>query len=109
MSIVTVPRNHHLDRFALDLAYGVAVGDPDELLTTKLVAGLIHVSVQWMEIARCAGYGPPYVRLSPRVVRYRRKDLVDWLRSRAAIATGTRPRAPVKQFKSKSSKPEAAP
>jgi hypothetical protein len=85
-STVTTPRVHHLDRFALDLACGVAVGDPDELLNTKLVAGLIHVSTQWLEIARSGGYGPPFVRLSPRIVRYRRRDLIDWLRSRSAKA-----------------------
>jgi hypothetical protein len=90
MSTVTVPRSHHLDRHGIELAAGIAEGDPDELLPTKIVAGLLHLSYQWLQIGRHAGYGPPYVRLTPRVVRYRRRDLVEWLRSRASIATAPR-------------------
>src|SRR5262245_9033697 len=76
---------HHLDRYADDLIDRVADGDEDELLETKYVARLIHTSIQWLEIGRSKGtYGPPYVRLGPRLVRYRRGDLVKWLRARSA-------------------------
>jgi hypothetical protein len=74
---------HHLDPFAEDFAGNIASGDPDELLDSRTLARLIHRSVQWLEIGRSTGkYGPKYVRLNKRVVRYRRSDVVDWLRSR---------------------------
>jgi hypothetical protein len=77
------PKRHHLDPFAADLAGNIASGDPDELLDSRTLARLIHVSVQWLEIGRCAGYGPKHVKLNKRVVRYRRADVVAWLRSRS--------------------------
>jgi hypothetical protein len=74
---------HHLDPFAEDFAGNIDSGDPDELLDSRTLARLIHVSVQWLEIGRSTGkYGPKYVRLNKRVVRYRRKDVVAWLRER---------------------------
>jgi len=77
------PQRHHLDRHADGLAQNVADGDPDELLTQQFVANnVLHVSIQWLELGRAQGYGPPFVRLGPRTVRYRRKELVAWLRSR---------------------------
>jgi hypothetical protein len=52
-------------------------------LDSRTLARLIHVSVQWLEIGRSTGkYGPKYVRLNKRVVRYRRADVVAWLRER---------------------------
>jgi hypothetical protein len=68
-----------------------AAGDPDELLDTKSVAALLHVSTQWLEIGRCKGYGPPYERLGPRLIRYRRSKVVRYIRSRP---TGARKRKP---------------
>jgi hypothetical protein len=44
-------------------------GDPDEMLSTVQVAQLLAVSSQWLEIGRHQGYGPKYIRLSPRRVR----------------------------------------
>lgn len=74
---------HHLDRFAPDHIARIADGDPDELLDSRTLARLLHVSVQWLEIGRSVGYGPKPVRLNKRVVRYRRSDVVAWLRSRS--------------------------
>jgi hypothetical protein len=80
--------HHHLDRFAEPIAVRVADGDPDEMLTTKMVADLIHVSTATLEIWRCRtnqGHriGPPFVRLGPKIVRYPRGKVVQWLRSRS--------------------------
>jgi hypothetical protein len=85
-----LPRTHHLDRYADDLAAHIARGDPDELLYTPVVARVINTSPTWLEIGRVKGWGPPFVRLSSRVVRYRRRDVVEWLRSRASIYAGRR-------------------
>ena len=57
-------------------------GDADQLLTTSDLAELLGVSCQWVEIGRHRGYGPPFVRLAPRVVRYRRGDLRVWFEQR---------------------------
>jgi predicted DNA-binding transcriptional regulator AlpA len=83
------PKSHHLDAFAEGIAGHVANGDPDELLTTRYVAQLLHVSVATLEIWRSANnknkkqFGPPSRKLSERIVRYRRADLVQWLRGRS--------------------------
>jgi hypothetical protein len=76
-------KRHHLDRFASDLIRNLADRDPDELLDTRTLAQLIHLSTQWLEIARCKGYGPKFVRLNKRVVRYRVRDALDWLGARS--------------------------
>jgi hypothetical protein len=73
---------HHFDRFADEFALRFADGDPDELLDTKAVAKLLHVSPQWLEIGRGKGYGPPWERLGPRLIRYRRSKVVKYIRSR---------------------------
>lgn len=83
MSKPKKPKRHHFDRFAAELAEHIAKGDPDELLKTPQVARLIHMSVQWLEIGRSVGYGPPFVRLNRRVIRYRRGDAAAWMRSRS--------------------------
>lgn len=73
---------HQLDRHATTLSVN-AEGDDDELLTTPQIALLLQVSIQWLEIGRCKGYGPPYVRLGTHLIRYRRGTLREWLLGRA--------------------------
>ena len=65
-----LPKKHHLDPFADRLVPAIAEGDPDEMLDTPYVAALLHVSEAWLEIGRCKGYGPPFVKIGPRMVRY---------------------------------------
>jgi hypothetical protein len=80
---------HHLDRFADEYADDIAERDPDELIDTKELAKLIHVSKQWVEKGRSDGYGPPFVYLKKNkkgegsMPRYGCGDTVVWLRSRA--------------------------
>lgn len=82
------PRKLHLDKRADKLAADIAAGgDPDELLSDRQLAQLTGYSVQWFQIARCKGFAPPYVRLSPRRVRTRRSDYVRWLEARTHRAT----------------------
>jgi predicted DNA-binding transcriptional regulator AlpA len=79
---------HHLDKRAADIAEDVAAtGDDDELVSTTALAELTDTSTSFWEIMRTKGEGPPYVRLSPRRIRYRRADVIAWLRHRTYDAT----------------------
>jgi hypothetical protein len=80
------PIRHHLDRRAADLA-AAGAGNPDDLLTTGYISDWLQCSSQWLEIGRSKGYGPRFVRLSPRRVRYRRGDVLIWLTERTFSAT----------------------
>jgi len=81
-----IPKQHHLDRRADDIAARGA-GDPNDLLSTVQVAGWLAVSPQFLEIGRHRGYGPRFVRLSTRRTRYLRSDVIEWLRSRSHAST----------------------
>ncbi len=76
-------KRHHLDRRAPAIL-AANTGDPDELLSTKQLAHRLGVSEQFLEIGRSRGYGygPDFVRLSPRCIRYRWRDVVAWLEER---------------------------
>jgi predicted DNA-binding transcriptional regulator AlpA len=85
---IAAPGRHHLDRRADHLAQeGAAAGNTDDLLDTRTVAAWLGVSTQFLEIGRHRGYGPRFVRLSTRRTRYRRSDVLDWLRERMHAAT----------------------
>jgi hypothetical protein len=76
---------HHLDQRAdMIIAQGAIDGDDDLLLTTPQVALWFGVSIQFLEIGRSQNYGPPFVTLAPRVVRYRKDEVNKWLRERSA-------------------------
>ena len=78
---MTTTQRHHLDRHAgAIIEDGVGVGDADDLLTTKEMAAWLRMSVGWLEIGRSKGFGPPFVRLSPQDVRYKRGTVRAWLR-----------------------------
>ncbi|MER8780339.1 helix-turn-helix domain-containing protein [Mesorhizobium sp. M0954] len=74
--------NLHLDKRADNLVSAVA-GDDEDLLNTAQTAKLLGVSTQWLEIGRTKGYGPPFIRIGLRNIRYRRDSLREWLKSRA--------------------------
>ncbi|HUS96768.1 MAG TPA: hypothetical protein VMX97_08530 [Hyphomicrobiaceae bacterium] len=78
-------KTHHLDRRAARLMEDTAEGHPDDLLTTAELAEWLGTSRQWLEIGRCksGNYGPPFIRLGPKQIRYRRCDVVRWLEERA--------------------------
>ena len=79
-------RKHHLDRRA-DKLIAAGAGDPNELLATKQVAAWLDVSEQWLEIGRHKGYGPPYIRLTPRMIRYKRGGVLKYLEKRTHRST----------------------
>jgi predicted DNA-binding transcriptional regulator AlpA len=78
---VAGPVRHHLDRRASAIV-AADVGADDELLTTRQTADWLGVSTQWLEIGRGKNYGPKFTRVSSRVIRYRRGDVLKWLKTR---------------------------
>ena len=82
-----VPLRHHLDKRATSLLATSAPSDDDELLTTPETAAWLQTSEQWLEIGRVRGYGPPFERLAPKIIRYRRGKVRKWLDQRSHFST----------------------
>jgi predicted DNA-binding transcriptional regulator AlpA len=81
------PKTYHIDKRAGAVA-AATTGSGDELLTTPQAAVWLGVSTQWLEIARHRGSGgPPFERLSSRMIRYRRSKVLAWLDERSHSAT----------------------
>ena len=51
----------------------------EELITEEQVAELLTVSVSTVRRLRVSGKGPRYIRVSERVVRYKRRDVLAWM------------------------------
>jgi hypothetical protein len=86
------PQHFHLDKRAAGLA--TVPGADDELIDTPAMAAWLGVSIQWLEIGRIRGYGPPFERLAPRIIRYQRGKARRWLEERSYRCTseyGSRP------------------
>jgi hypothetical protein len=60
--------------------------DLDTLLTGREAAALLRLSERTMERHRTAGTGPRFVRLS-RAIRYRRRDLLDYIQRNVSHST----------------------
>ena len=59
----------------------------DDLLDQRQAATRLGLpSARTLEAWRRRGYGPPFLRLSPRLVRYRASDLEQWLAARVVGA-----------------------
>jgi predicted DNA-binding transcriptional regulator AlpA len=85
VTVLNYTGRHNLDRRALALIDQANAGTDDQLMTTPEVAVWLGVTDAWLEIGRSKskGYGPPYIRLSPRRVRYHRGTVKKWLAERA--------------------------
>ena len=57
------------------------------LLTTKAVGQYIGAAEETVRSWRRTGFGPPFIRLSPRAVRYKREDVEAWLATNKRIST----------------------
>ena len=84
---MAAPTHFHIDRRARAIADQVIATDPDALLSTEEVAGWFGVSTQWLEIGRTKNWGPKYVRLAPRMIRYRVRDCLEYLEGRVHART----------------------
>lgn len=81
------PSRYHLDSRAGDLLEKGLDGDRDDLLNTTALAEWFGVSEAWVCVARSRGGGPPFIRLAPRHVRYKRSDVLRWLAERTRSCT----------------------
>jgi predicted DNA-binding transcriptional regulator AlpA len=54
----------------------------EDLLTSTEAAKLLKVSKAWMERKRWAKEPPEYIKVSPRCVRYRKQDLLEYVNNR---------------------------
>jgi hypothetical protein len=83
------PSKHLLDRRASALRADVdTTGAADDLLSTRQLAKLLGTSEQWLETGRSSGkFGPPFLKLSYRCIRYRCDAVAAWLAERAHAST----------------------
>jgi predicted DNA-binding transcriptional regulator AlpA len=80
------PKSYHLDKRAQSIIAATS-GDDDDMLDTGQCAAWLGLSEQWLEIRRSRGGGPPFERISPRCVRYRRGKVKSWLDKRSHLST----------------------
>jgi predicted DNA-binding transcriptional regulator AlpA len=76
------PRRSRIVREAYQRADLLAASD-DTSFNTMQAAAFVGCSAGYLETKRCEGGGPPFRRISPRMIRYLKSDLIEWLRSRA--------------------------
>jgi len=62
----------------------------EDYLTTSQAAEVLNVSRSWLEKSRMRGEGPPYYKLSPRLVLYNRRSLIDWMEDHRVEPTALR-------------------
>lgn len=56
--------------------------NPDTLISRREAEVHFGLSARWLELAAHKGEGPPMVKISRRMVRYRASDVNRWLESR---------------------------
>ena len=61
--------------------------DPEPLLSPRAVAARFGVTPKTLERWRSTGEGPRFVRVSRRVVRYRRADVETFIAARVVAST----------------------
>jgi len=59
----------------------------DEVLTTAGAARFVLLSERTLENFRVRGGGPPYIRATPKAIRYFKRDLLRWLESNRRVST----------------------
>lgn len=57
------------------------VMEVEEFMLAAEVALLLRLQVRTLTLWRKKGHGPPWVRLGPREVRYRKDDVMAWVAS----------------------------
>ena len=62
--------------------------DPlDTLVDEREAASILCYSVRALQNWRHRGGGPKFIKVSARSVRYRRRDLMDWIEARTVAHT----------------------
>ncbi len=59
----------------------------NELLKEEDAADFLGVSVRTLQGWRFKGGGPKFIKISHRAIRYRRKDLIEWIDGKVRIST----------------------
>jgi hypothetical protein len=86
------PKKLHLDRRVSQImATEQPISDDqpihnDDLLTTSQLALWLGVTVVWLESCRRNGWGPPYLQVTPHLIRYRRDEVRAWLKQREKLS-----------------------
>ena len=62
-----------------ELVEGFWAAPLDALFAEQTTAAVLDMSVAWCQRARWSGEGPPFLRFG-RTVRYRKADIVEWLK-----------------------------
>ena len=71
------------NRMQTDLA---PVYDPDQMLPEQKTAEILCQSVRTLQKWRVTGFGPEFFKIG-RSVRYRRREVLDWIESRRRAHT----------------------
>jgi len=64
-----------------------SVDPKDGLINEKQAAEYLGYTVRALQNWRVRGGGPKFVRVSPRSIRYRRRDLIAWVDERTVAST----------------------
>ena len=70
-----------------DLIAEIAADIGPHLRDTRQAAELLGLSPRCLEDWRLRGVGPRYIRMSPRAVRYRPRELARWIAEREVAST----------------------
>lgn len=61
--------------------------DPDALLNESAAAEFLGLTIRFLQSRRSKGESPPFIRISHRCIRYRRRDLIAWAEERKKNST----------------------
>ena len=64
-----------------------ALPNPNQLLSRDEIQQEYNIPRRWLELAALSGGGPPFVRISRRMVRYQRGVLERWIADRTRMST----------------------
>ncbi len=65
----------------------IIVDSEEDLITTNQLAAILKVHPQTVHRMRQTGEGPPFERLGPRIIRYKRKKVAQWREQRCHKST----------------------
>ena len=66
---------------------GQATPNPQQLLSRDEIEYEYGLTSRWLELAALTGNGPPFVKISNRMVRYRRGVFEKWVDDRTRLST----------------------